>query len=118
MPDLETVRTARLRRTLAAVAAAHPFYRARFRELALAPDDIRSLDDLAALPLTRKEDYISDPEAFRLRPDDLPADFSLEERVLWDVAYTTGTTSGRPSPFYNAPTRSGTRRAAATRRKV
>ncbi len=32
MPDLETVRTARLRRFLAAVAAAHPFYRARFRE--------------------------------------------------------------------------------------
>ena len=21
--------------------------------------------------------------------------------MLWDVAYTTGTTSGRPSPFYN-----------------
>ena len=53
------------------------------------------------MPLTRKEDYIADPEAFRLRPDDLPADFSTEERVLWDVAYTTGTTSGRPSPFYN-----------------
>jgi phenylacetate-CoA ligase len=101
MPDLETVRAARLRRTLAAVAAAHPFYRARFRELGLAPGDIRSLDDLAALPLTRKEDYSSDPEAFRLRPHDLPADFSLEERVLWDVAYTTGTTSGHPSPFYN-----------------
>src|SRR5262245_5099612 len=101
MPDLETVRAARLRRTLAAVAAAHPFYRARFRELGLAPGDVRSLDDLAALPLTRKEDYTSDPEAFRLRPDDLPPDFSQEERVLWDVAYTTGTTSGRPSPFYN-----------------
>src|SRR5262245_66665114 len=101
MSDLETVRAARLRRTLVAVTAAHPFYRARVRELGLAPDDIRSLDDLAALALTRKEDYTSDPEAFRLRPDDLPADFTLEERVLWDVAYTTGTTSGRPSPFYN-----------------
>src|SRR5262249_10075202 len=101
MPDLETVRGARLRRTLAAVAAAHPFYRARFREFGLAPGDVRSLDDLAVLPLTRKEDYTSDPEAFRLRPDDLPPDFSQEERVLWDIAYTTGTTSGRPSPFYN-----------------
>jgi phenylacetate-CoA ligase len=101
MPDICSVGTARLRRTLAAVAAAHPFYRARFRELGLAAGDIRSLDDLQALPLTRKDDYISDPEAFRLRPEDLPADFSSEERVLWDVAYTTGTTSGRPSPFYN-----------------
>jgi phenylacetate-coenzyme A ligase PaaK-like adenylate-forming protein len=101
MAELEFLRAARLRRTLAAVAAAHPFYRARFRALGLAPGGIRSLDDLAALPLTRKDDYIADPEAFRLRTDDLPADFSAEERVLWDVAYTTGTTSGRPSPFYN-----------------
>jgi phenylacetate-coenzyme A ligase PaaK-like adenylate-forming protein len=101
MPDLRSVGAARLRRTLTAVAAAHPFYRARFRELGVAAGDVRSLDDLSALPLTRKEDYISDPEAFRLRPQDLPTDCSPEERVLWDIAYTTGTTSGRPSPFYN-----------------
>ena len=101
MPDLHALAATRLRRTLAAVAAAHPFYRARFHALGLRPEDIRSVDDLQALPLTHKDDYISDPEAFRLRPDDLPADFSAEERVLWDVAYTTGTTSGRPSPFYN-----------------
>jgi phenylacetate-CoA ligase len=100
-PDLDGVRAKRLRRTLAAVAAAHPFYRARLRELRIEAGDIRSLDDLAALPLTQKDDFIADPEAFRLRPDDLPADFSAEERVLWDVAYTTGTTSGKPSPFYN-----------------
>ena len=100
-PDLDGVLAARLRRTLAAVAAAHPFYRARFRELRIEAGDIRSLGDLAALPLTQKDDFIADPEAFRLRPDDLPADFSAEERVLWDVAYTTGTTSGKPSPFYN-----------------
>jgi phenylacetate-CoA ligase len=101
MPDLHSVGAARLRRTITATAAAHPFYRARFRELGLAANDIRLLDDLPALPVTRKDDYISDPEAFRLRPQDLPADCSPEERVLWDVAYTTGTTSGRPSPFYN-----------------
>ena len=100
-PDLDGVRAGRLRRTLAAVAAAHPFYRARFRELRIETGGIHSLGDLAALPLTQKDDFIADPEAFRLRPDDLPADFSAEERVLWDVAYTTGTTSGKPSPFYN-----------------
>jgi phenylacetate-CoA ligase len=99
--ELEAVRAARLRRTLAAVAAAHPFYRARFRELRIEPGDIRGLDDLTALPLTQKTDFIGDPEAFRLRPDELPADCTAEERVLWDVAYTTGTTSGKPSPFYN-----------------
>jgi phenylacetate-CoA ligase len=101
MPELDFVRGDRLRRTLKAVAAAHPFYRQRFAELRIKADDIGSLDDLQTLPLTHKSDYISDPDSFRLRPDDLPADFSAEERVLWDVAYTTGTTSGKPSPFYN-----------------
>jgi phenylacetate-CoA ligase len=101
MPELDLVRSERLRRTLKAVAAAHPFYRQRFAELRIKADDIGSLDHLQTLPLTHKSDYISDPDSFRLRPDDLPADFSAEERVLWDVAYTTGTTSGKPSPFYN-----------------
>ncbi|CAN0223821.1 unnamed protein product, partial [Phaeothamnion confervicola] len=101
MPDLAALREDRLRRTLQAVAAAHPFYRARFREHGIKVAGIRTLDDLQAMPLTTKNDYIADPEAFRLRPADLPADSSIEERVLWDVAYTTGTTSGKPSPFYN-----------------
>src|SRR5262249_48030973 len=99
--DLNSLRAARLQRTLRAVAAAHPFYRARFRTLGIDANDIRTLDDLAKLPLTGKDDYVAAPEAFRLRADDLPADFGAEERVIWDIAYTTGTTAGRPSPFYN-----------------
>ena len=101
MSDLESLRLERLQRTLRAVAAAHPFYRARFRELGIKPEDVRSLDDLQKLPTTSKDDYIADPEAFCLCADDLPADFTAEERVIWDIAYTTGTTSGKPSPFYN-----------------
>jgi phenylacetate-CoA ligase len=97
MVDLATVQNERLRRTVRAVSAAHPFYRKRLRGL----DAIRTLDDLQELPPTKKDDYIADPEAFRLRAHDLPEDFVPAERVLWDVAYTTGTTSGRPSPFYN-----------------
>src|SRR5262249_8233799 len=101
VPDLESLREERLRRTLRAVLHAHPFYRTRFRQLGIDPADIRTLDDLAVLPLTCKEDYIADPEAFRLCPDHLPEDFATPERVTWDIAYTTGTTAGRPSPFYN-----------------
>jgi phenylacetate-coenzyme A ligase PaaK-like adenylate-forming protein len=101
IPTIDSVRNQRLGRTLQAVAAAHPFYRARFRSLGIEAGDIRGLDDLVALPPTTKEDFIADPDAFRLRAEDLPPDFSVEERVLWDIAYTTGTTSGRPSPFYN-----------------
>src|SRR6185295_7312308 len=101
MSDLDALRTARLRRTLHAIGAAHPFYRARFRQWGVDAAAIRTLDDLQKLPLTGKDDYIADPEAFRLRADDLPPEFAPAERVLWDVAYTTGTTSGKPSPFYN-----------------
>jgi phenylacetate-CoA ligase len=98
---LDRLREERFLRTLHAVAAAHPFYRARFAALGIKAEDVRTLDDLPKLPLTRKDDYITDPEAFRLRPDDLPEECGPEERLLWDVAYTTGTTGGRPSPFYN-----------------
>jgi phenylacetate-coenzyme A ligase PaaK-like adenylate-forming protein len=101
MTELDALREERLRRTLAAVGAAHPYYRAKFRALGVEPGDIKSLDDLQRLPPTPKQDYISDPKAFRLVPDDLPADCANEERVLWDIAYTTGTTTGKPSPFYN-----------------
>jgi phenylacetate-CoA ligase len=99
--DLSSLRDARLRRTLQAVACAHPFYRRRFADLGVTPDDIRTCDHLHRLPLTTKDDFIADPEAFRLRTDELPADFGVPERVIWDIAYTTGTTAGRPSPFYN-----------------
>ena len=101
MDDLGALREARLRRTLAAVAAAHPYYRAKFKTLGIDAAGIRTLDDLQRLPPTPKQDYITGPEAFRLLPDDLPPDCTSEERVLWDVAYTTGTTTGKPSPFYN-----------------
>lgn len=99
--DLDTLREERLRRTLATVAAAHPYYRDRFKAAGIVAADIATLDDLQRLPPTPKQDYIVDPERFRLVPDDLPAGAAMEERVLWDIAYTTGTTSGRPSPFYN-----------------
>ena len=84
-----------------AVAAAHPHYRSVLARSGLTADDFRSIDDLGQLPLTSKQDYIADPQAFRLNEDRLPDDFGLEERVIWDIAYTSGTTGGKPSPFYN-----------------
>lgn len=96
-----SVRERRWRRMVEAVAVAHPFYRARWRAAGIEAQDVHSLDRLDVLPLTTKSDYIADPESFRLRADDLPADYAMEDRVLWDVTYTTGTTGGRPSAFYN-----------------
>lgn len=97
---LRAVQEERLRRTVELCGQAHPFYRERFKELGMAPGDIQTLDDLEKLPLTQKGDYMAGPERFRLDPA-LLEDLPFEERTLWNVAYTTGTTSGKPSPFFN-----------------
>lgn len=85
-----------LRTTVELCYRGHPYYRGIMRQLGLVPDDIRTTDDLVKLPLTSKQDFMADPEAFRLQVEDLP----LEQRILWEVMYTTGTTSARPSPIY------------------
>ncbi len=99
--DVTPLRGYRLHSTMKAVAVAHPFYREKLAAAGLGADDFRTLADLEKLPLTSKQDYIENPEAFRLDPDLLPEDAPVEERVIWDIAYTSGTTGGKPSPFYN-----------------
>ncbi len=82
------------------IGVAHPFYRRRLAGLGLKPADIATLEDLQRLPVTAKAEYMAEPEAFRLAAADLPG-LALQETTLWNVAFTTGTTSGRPSPFFN-----------------
>ena len=50
-----------------------PFYQRKFKEIGLDPRDVRSLSDLAKLPLTRKEDLSSGyPEGFSAaQPEDI-----------------------------------------------
>jgi phenylacetate-coenzyme A ligase PaaK-like adenylate-forming protein len=96
---LRALREQRLRTTVDLCLAAHPFYRRRLTEAGIRPGDIRTLEDLEKLPLTHKADYMAAPEDFRLRAAD--AGGSAVESTLWNIAYTTGTTSGRPSPFFN-----------------
>jgi len=100
LDQLNALREERLRRTVAICAKAHPFYRRRFKEDGIDPTRIKTLSDLDRLPLTQKNDFMSDPASFSLDPA-LAIDLTFEERTLWNIAYTTGTTSGRPSPFFN-----------------
>jgi len=86
-----------LRTTIDLCYRAHPHYRGRMQEAGLTPGDIGGVDDLAKFPLTHKREFLSDPEAFRLEP--LP-ELPLEARVLREVMYTTGTTTGQPAPLY------------------
>lgn len=74
----------------------HDYYKALFKEKGLERGDIAGIDDLEKLPLTYKKDYMADPESFKLKP----AEPSLYDWVF-DVTYTTGSTTGAPTPFFN-----------------
>ena len=52
---LEALQLTRLQQTVARVAQV-PFYRKAFTEIGLAPDDVRTLDDVRRLPFTTKAD--------------------------------------------------------------
>lgn len=72
-----------LREHVAFLAARSPFYRRRFREAGLAPQDIRGLDDLRLAPLTRKNDLDAEGPEFLCVP----------RREIVDVCLTSGTTA-------------------------
>ncbi len=55
--DLEALQLDLLRRQLAHVYEAVPFYRQAFRDRGIAPEQVRSLADLRSLPFTTKTDF-------------------------------------------------------------
>lgn len=57
--NLEQLQLERLQSTLYRVATHVPFYRKRFKELAIDPDGFSSLDELRKLPFTTKDDLRS-----------------------------------------------------------
>jgi phenylacetate-coenzyme A ligase PaaK-like adenylate-forming protein len=96
--EIRAAQEANFQRLLDLCFAAHPHYRRLWRERGIQRESLRGLGDLPRLPLTPKDAYMADPDAFRLRTEDLP-DLPPEERTLAEVVYTTGTTD-RPAPFY------------------
>ena len=94
--EIESMQAERLRAMLALCAQGHPYYRQQWAEQGVDVASIRTLEDLQRLPLTPKQALMQAPESFRLNIPALP----LHERVLWEVIYTTGTTS-EPTPVYN-----------------
>ena len=76
--------------------AASNYYRELFDKHHLVPDDFKTIDDLSKLPVTGKKAYMERAEDFRLSFKN-PSPFDQ----LYDVTFTTGTTTGVPTPFYN-----------------
>lgn len=96
--EIRALQNQRFRHQVALCFRAHPYYQEVFNRLKLTPDDFQTIEDVQKLPVTTKQDYLRNPEAFRLST--LP-EFLPQERILWDVHYTTGTTTGIPAPFFN-----------------
>ena len=95
LAEIRKLQNALVARQIELCARGHEYYRRRWAEHGVDPASVRTIDDLQLLPLTPKQDLMAEPEAFRLQCPDLP----LHERALWEVNYTTGTTSD-PTPLY------------------
>ncbi len=54
--DIEKVQLSRLKDTVERVYSLTPFYKEKFDEIGLKPEDITSLDDISKLPFTTKKD--------------------------------------------------------------
>jgi phenylacetate-coenzyme A ligase PaaK-like adenylate-forming protein len=94
--EIEEIRSKNLQRQLKLCAQYSKFYKEFFKKHNINPESMKTTDDLQKMPLTTKKDYMVDPLAFKLEFDRL----GLFD-AIWDITYTTGTTSGRPAPFYN-----------------
>ncbi|MGH7802741.1 MAG: AMP-binding protein, partial [Candidatus Binatia bacterium] len=83
-----------LARQMSWLAAGSAHYKAKLAAAKIDAAAIRTTDDLEKLPVTTKQELMSDPSAFRLR---LP-DAGLYD-LTYATVYTTGTTTGRPTPY-------------------
>jgi phenylacetate-CoA ligase len=103
--ELRALQLKRLRRLLDHAYQQCPFYRRRFDRAGLVPDDVRTLNDLAALPPLTKRDL-------QRRRDDLVArDWPKADLFL----NQTGGSTGTPVSFYLSRDRLNSRVAATWR---
>ncbi|MBM3508196.1 MAG: phenylacetate--CoA ligase [Alphaproteobacteria bacterium] len=75
-----------------------PFYRRLWRNAGIAPDDIRTLDDLARLPTFSKADLMASVEAHPPLGDFHGMDGGADRRSV--VMHTTSGTTGAPQPLF------------------
>lgn len=95
--EMKEIQNANLCKQMERVKEASNYYKKLFKKNKIDPDKIKIVDDIKNIPLTYKKDYMQNPEDFRLKlPNPTLYDW------LWDVTYTTGTTTGVPTPFYNS----------------
>jgi phenylacetate-CoA ligase len=95
--DIAAAQEANFAETMDLAVARHPWCARVMARHGLGRDDFRSLADIVKLPVATKQEYMSAPDDFRLSTDGL----APEMQAGWDVMHTTGSTSGKPTPFYS-----------------
>jgi phenylacetate-coenzyme A ligase PaaK-like adenylate-forming protein len=93
---IDEMQNQNFRRQMEWVWDGHDYYKKVFKESGIKPEDIQSLDDLEKLPLTHKKEYMADPDGFKMKPSN-PTLYDW----IFEVTYTTGSTTGVPTPFWN-----------------
>ncbi|MBQ2098675.1 MAG: phenylacetate--CoA ligase, partial [Bacteroidales bacterium] len=69
--DMRALQSERLKRTVKVCYEKSPFYKKKFDELGITPDDIKSIDDIAKLPFTTKHDLRDEyPFGLQVVPQD------------------------------------------------
>jgi len=89
-PALEALQLERLKRTVARVSERVPFYRKKFEQAKVVPDDIRSLADLRRLPFTTGADL---RESYPTGMVAVPLDDTLR-------LHTSSGTTGKPKALF------------------
>ena len=84
---LEELQTKRLKETINRVYHNVPFYKAKFEELGIVPEDIKSIHDISKLPFTKKQD-LRDNYPFGL--------FAVNKDAVVRIHSSSGTT-GKPT---------------------
>jgi phenylacetate-coenzyme A ligase PaaK-like adenylate-forming protein len=96
--EIRDVQNANLVKQMERLEKLSPYYRTKFKEWGLDPKSIKTVDDLEKVPLTSKADYMKE----RGMPFKLDMDIQNPlHHLLYEITYTTGTTTGQPTPFYN-----------------
>jgi phenylacetate-CoA ligase len=85
--ELDKLQTKRLKETVARVYGSVPFYRKKFDELGIVPEDIKSIHDISKLPFTKKQD-LRDNYPFGL--------FAVKQDAVVRIHSSSGTT-GKPT---------------------
>jgi len=85
--ELRELQLNRLKKTAASVYNNVPFYHDKFKALGITPDDIKSLDDIRKLPMTKKTD-LRDNYPFGL--------FAVPKKDIVRIHASSGT-SGKPT---------------------